>query len=66
MPKTTATLKNAPNIDLTETPTHVRFMGDEKSIVIAMPSQGLLILDFDKLQQKVSQHLSLANLEICD
>jgi hypothetical protein len=52
-PKTTAKLKDALNIDLPETPTHVRLTSDENFIVIAMPSHGLVIMDFDKLQKEV-------------
>ena len=52
-PKTTASLKNACNVDLPETPTHVRFTGDEQSIIVALPSQGVLVLDCALLEQKV-------------
>src|SRR5271169_2997771 len=52
-PKSTASLKNTFNIDLPETPTHVRFNGDEQSLIVSLPSQGMLILDCAQLQQKV-------------
>lgn len=53
-PKSTASLKNAIQIDLPETPTHVRFTCDEQSIIVALPSKGVLVFDCGKLQQQVS------------
>jgi hypothetical protein len=52
-PKTTASLKGAFTVELPETPTHVRFTGDEQFVVIAMPNQGGLLLNSTQLQQKV-------------
>jgi hypothetical protein len=52
-PKTTAVLKNAIKIDLPATPTHIRFTANEEALIVAIPQQGILILDCSKLQQKV-------------
>lgn len=52
-PKTTASLKGAFTVELPETPTHVRFTGDEQFIAIAMPNQGGLLLKAIQLQQNV-------------
>jgi hypothetical protein len=52
-PKTTASLKGGNILELPETPTHVRFTGDEESVIIAMPQKGVWVLDCNKLQQQV-------------
>ena len=52
-PKTTAVLKNSIKIDLPATPTHVRFTANEEAVIVALPQQGILILDCSKLQQNV-------------
>lgn len=53
-PKTTATLKGAYKLELSETPTHVRFTGDQQAVVVAMPSKGVVILDCNRLGQQAS------------
>ena len=46
-------LNNAYKIDLPETPTHVRFTALERAVVVAIPRQGILVLDYSKIQQEV-------------
>jgi len=52
-PKTMAVLKNAIKIELPTTPTHVRFTANEEAVIVAIPPQGILVLDSSKLEQKV-------------
>ena len=52
-PKMTATLKNAQRIELSETPTHVCFSGNDEFLVLAQPQAGLLVLNCALLQQHV-------------
>jgi len=59
-PKTTAILRNASKSELTGTPTHIRFTGDEQSLLVAIPEQGVLVLDCSLLRQKVQVPLIYA------
>jgi hypothetical protein len=52
-PKAMATLGNAHKISLNRTPTHVRFTADEKSLIVAIPGQGVTIFDCNRLREKV-------------
>ena len=52
-PKQTIKLENAHKILLNGTPTHVRFSGDERSLIVALREEGVLILDCDRLRHKV-------------
>jgi hypothetical protein len=52
-PKATATLEGAHKSTLNGTPTHLRFTGDEQSLIVAIPGQDVLVLDCNRLRQRV-------------
>ena len=56
-PKSQVSLKGAYNLPLPSTPTHVRFTGDEKSLIVAIPGQGILVLACSQLQKQVEKRL---------
>ena len=61
-PKATALLQGGHRIQLAETPTHIRFTGDEQSVIVALPTQGVLILDCNELLQKVRPPIYLSHI----
>ena len=63
-PKNTVTFQGGHKIVLPETPTHIRFTSDEKSILVALPTSGILLLDCDKLVQGVLHSYFAADIEI--
>ena len=52
-PKSTAILKDAQRFELSETPTHVCFSGNNEFLVLALPQAGILVLNCALLQQQV-------------
>jgi hypothetical protein len=64
-PKSTALLKGAYKVDFAETPTHIRFTGDEQLIIATLPKEGTLVLECEKLCEEVPIPSNKLTLEIC-
>jgi hypothetical protein len=64
-PKSTASLKGAYKVDFAQTPTHIRFTGDEQLIIATLPKEGTLVLECEKLREEVEIPSNKLTLEIC-
>jgi hypothetical protein len=61
-PKSAASLQGAFKIELAQTPTHIRFTGDEQLLITTLPSEGGLVLECDKLRDEVRISVDEADL----